>query len=206
MQLSAATAKSPFSPPLSATDTDEIASVPAYGPLLLLVMAIGTALPLVPESCAPKFTLGGVETAACVAVPDRATVGGVAPATLSVADRAPGGNVAEGMNVTVIGQLFCAGMLVHEAAADAEKSVAFAPDTLTTPIPAAAPPLLETVTICEALVVPMPCGPNARLAGDTESEGAGVALPLRETCCGFPAALSVKLRLAFFEPAVCGAN
>ena len=50
------------------------------------------------------------------------------------------------------------------------------------------------------------CAAKVRLDGDTWRDGAAVAVAESETCWGLPGALSVKLRLAFFAPGVCGAS
>ena len=53
--------------------------------------------------------------------------------------------------------------------------------------------------ICAALVVPAPCGPKLRLVADRVIDGA-TPVPIRETICGLPPALSLRFKLAFLVP------
>src|SRR6185437_14596068 len=48
--------------------------------------------------------------------------------------------------------------------------------------------------------------PKPRLVGDATRSGAGAPVPLSDTCCALPAALSLKLRLALLAPTALGAN
>ena len=202
MHESLVTAKSVVDAPLSLIETDETVSAPANAPLLLLVTVTATGVAAVPASWLEKLTLGGSEIDASVAVPDSATVEGVAPGRLNVADRALGVVPDAGLKVTAIWQLLPAAIVVHGDGVGTEKSAAFVPVTATGLTPAATLLPFVTVTGCDALDVPSLCGPNVKLAGVAVSVGAAVAMPLRATCCGLPLASSLKLRLAFFEPAV----
>lgn len=113
VHVSVVTAKSAVLAPVSITDTDDTASAPANGPLLLFVMTMGCGVPAVPGSWLPKFTLVGTEMDACVAVPESETVEGLPPPTFNVAERGPTGAAAVGLNVMLIWQLLPAAMLVH---------------------------------------------------------------------------------------------
>lgn len=146
------TAKSPMVAPLSLIETEEIESAPAYCPLLLFVMTTGTVAPVVPASWLPKFTLGGTEIAACVAIPESGTLDGVPPPMSRVAERGPGGAEELGWKVIVIWQFFPGAKLGAQ-----ELLIVNSPGsvTLTVPIPADEPPIFETVIACDALTVPM---------------------------------------------------
>ena len=64
-------------------------------------------------------------------------------------------------------------------------------------------PALVSVTVFAALVTPIACEPKFKLVGESF---AVVPVPLRETVCGLPAALSVTLRAALREPLAVGLN
>ena len=69
-------------------------------------------------------------------------------------------------------------------------------------------PVLVSVTVCAALVVPTCWLAKVRLALDRETAGAATLLPLpvRLTVCGLPAALSVIVTLAVLVPVAVGVN
>ena len=79
------------------------------------------------------------------------------------------------------------------------KSAEFAPAKVIAAIPTGTFPVFETVMICAALVVPAPCGPKVRLIADRAIDGA-TPVPIRETICGLPLALSLRFKLAFLAP------
>ena len=79
------------------------------------------------------------------------------------------------------------------------KSVEFVPVTTIPDIPIVPVPGLAKVTFCGALVVPAACGPKLRLVAESVMAGA-TAVPVNDTVCGLPAALSATLKLAFFVP------
>lgn len=85
------------------------------------------------------------------------------------------------------------------------KSVGFGPETAIPDIPTAPVPGLVTVTFCGALAVPAACEPKFKLLADSMIVGA-TALPVNDTVCGLPDALSLTLRLAFFAPLDSGAK
>src|ERR1700735_2353746 len=85
------------------------------------------------------------------------------------------------------------------------KSAGFGPVTAIPDIPTAPVPGLDTVTFCGALVVPPACEPKFKLVADRMIVGA-TALPVNDTVCGLPAALSLTIRPAFFPPLDSGAK
>jgi hypothetical protein len=64
-------------------------------------------------------------------------------------------------------------------------------------------PMLVSVTVFEALVAPIAAVPNISVAGESF---AVVPIPLSETCCGLPLALSVTFRTALRDPIALGLN
>jgi hypothetical protein len=62
-------------------------------------------------------------------------------------------------------------------------------------------PPLVSVTVFAALVVPVATLPKYRLVGD---RFAVVPIPLSDTCCGLPAALSVRPSAALRVPVAVG--
>ena len=194
-------AKSPAFAPLLLTDV--IVSAPAKGPLLLFVTVMGCALLADPASCGGKAKVVGKEIAACVPVPESATAGGWAPGIFSVADRVP---TVAGWKAIVIWQFAPGPRLVHVFPATA-KSVCVAGENDSAPIPADVLPWFDMVRF-RVSCVPLftLCDPKPRLLGDATRSGVGAPVPLSDTCCGLPAALSVKLRLALLVPTECGAN
>src|SRR3954447_1282442 len=85
----------------------------------------------------------------------------------------------------------------------AEWSEAFAPDGVTLLIVSGAVPVFLTVVVWEALVVPMGCAANVRLAGVRLIAGA-VPVPARATLCGLSEALSLIWTVAVRVPVVVG--
>ena len=87
------------------------------------------------------------------------------------------------------------------------KSACVAGENDSAPIPADALPWFDMVTL-RVSCVPLftLCEPKPRLVGDASRSGVGAPVPLSDTCCAPPAALSVKLRLALLAPTACGAN
>src|SRR5437868_5113203 len=67
-----------------------------------------------------------------------------------------------------------------------------------------AEPVLVSVTVCAALVVLINWLPKVRLVGDRLTAGAVVPVPVNETVCGLPAALSVTESVPVREPAAVG--
>ena len=149
---------------------------------------------------------GETATVATVTVPESVIVWGLCGALSEMLIDAArfAGPLAEGSNFAVIrqeafpprlwGQLFVS-----------TKSLGFIPVKTIPDIPRGVAPLLDTVTFCAALVVPAACEPKLRLEADSVSAGA-TAVPLSDTLCGLPVALSLRLRLAFFVPLDSGAK
>src|SRR5579863_7799572 len=67
-------------------------------------------------------------------------------------------------------------------------------------------PVFVSVTVWAGLVVPTCWPTNVRLGVDrlTTGAGGGVPVPVRETACGLPAALSVTVTEAAREPVAVG--
>ena len=81
--------------------------------------------------------------------------------------------VAEGVKVTLTVQVPL-GVTVApvQVSALVAKSLAFVPPTVTVERVRLAVPVLVTVAVCAALVVPTFCAPNVRLVGEQLTEGA----------------------------------
>lgn len=146
-----------------------MASAPASGPVLVLLTVTGCGVRLeaaVPANWLPKSKLVGTEIAACVAVPDTATLDGFAPGTLSVADRLPGAVLTTGLKDTFSWQVAAAPRLAAQEF-PSTKTPAFALLSLIPLMSAAVLPGFVIVTLCGALVRPSLCGAKERLAGDS---------------------------------------
>src|SRR6266851_1832291 len=137
-------------------------------------------------------------------VPTSGTVCGL-PAALSVmlieAVRVP---VAVGAKVTLIVQ-------VAPAATEAPQVFVCAKSPLFVPVMAmleiinAAVPVLDRLTICTALVLPTRWPPKLILAPPNTTIGA-TPVPVSETTCGLPAALSVMVTAPLRVPLSVGVN
>ena len=68
----------------------------------------------------------------------------------------------------------------------------------------AAVPVLVSVTVCAALVVPTVWLANVRLVEDKLTTGIATAVPVSETACGLEAALSVSVIAPVSVPAAVG--
>ena len=66
------------------------------------------------------------------------------------------------------------------------------------------PPVLETVTVCAALLVPIVWGLNVNDVGLTETAAGLKPVPDRATLCGEPAAESLTRSVALRGPAAVG--
>jgi hypothetical protein len=166
------------------------------------------AVLVVPTTCPPKLRLEGVILiATSVPVPLRLTVWvlpTVAPllsVKVSVAVALP---VTVGANVTPTAQVpagaTAAPVQVFELMA---KLAAFVPESATVATFNVAPPELVTVMTCAGAVDPITVAPNVTDAEDRVASGA-VPLPLRDTVCGLPEALSVKVSVAEAAPVTVG--
>src|SRR5713226_350859 len=69
-------------------------------------------------------------------------------------------------------------------------------------------PVLVSVTLCAALVVPVSWLPKVKLVLDNETAGATevTPLPVKPMVCGLPLALSVIATLAVLVPVAVGVN
>src|SRR6185437_426247 len=141
VHVSPFSAKSPAFAPLLFTDVT--VSTPANTPLLLFVTVMGCAPLAEPASCGGNAKLAGKEIAACVPVPESATVGGWAPGIFTVADRAP---TIAGWKAIVIWHFAPGPRLVHVFPATA-KSVCDAGEKDSAPIPADVLPWFDMVTL-----------------------------------------------------------
>ena len=84
------------------------------------------------------------------------------------------------------------------------KEDAFVPPTTMLEIDSAVPPVLVMVTDCEALAIPIACIPNGKLVAESETAGGVTPVPVSETVCGEPVALSVMVTAALNAPADSG--
>jgi hypothetical protein len=141
VHVSPFSAKSPEFAPLLLTDVT--VSAPANAPLPLFVTLMGCAMLAEPASCGGNAKLVGKEIAACVPVPESATVGGWAPGIFAVADRAP---TVAGWNAIVIWHFAPGPRLVQVFPATA-KSVCAAGENDRAPIPADVLPWFDIVTL-----------------------------------------------------------
>ena len=120
--------------------------------------------------------------------------------TCRLAVRAP---VAPGAKVTLTVQVPPAATGVVQPVAansDASAPVTVRPVTVSGPVP-----VLVTVTVCAADVVPTAWPPKARVAGATATCGA-VPVPVRSTTGAAPGASEATVSVAALAPAVVGGN
>ena len=121
---------------------------------------------------------------------------------------------AAGVNVTSIVQLPPAATEVPQVSAISVKSAGFVPPMATLEIVKAALPVLLSVTVWAALVMPAGSLANERLVAERLADGAlllplptvavAVPVPARETDCELPVALSEMLRVAVRDPLAAG--
>lgn len=150
----------------------------------------------------PKLSEDGerVAAAAETPVPERLTACGL-PAALSVMESVPlRVPEAVGVKVTLMVQWAPAATDDPQLFVCAKSPLAAMLVTLRV-----APPVLESVTACAALVVPTVWLVNVRVEGETPATGT-LPLPLRLTVCGLPGALSLTLSVPERIPAAVGVN
>ena len=155
------------------------------------------------ELIVKEFDEGDSE--AVLPVPVNDTVCGE-PLALSVIVRVPVRVPPEvGVKVTAIAQFAPAATLVPQVLVSAKSPVAAMDVRLKAPVP-----LLVSVTDCAVLVEPVFCEAKVRLVGASVTAGAvttgAVPVPLRETDCGEPAALSIAIRVPRLVPTALGVN
>jgi hypothetical protein len=136
---------------------------------------------LVPTRCDPKARLDGVRrTAGAGAVPVPLTprlcgLSDALSATRTVAEREPD---AVGVKTTLIEQVAFTASVAGDSGQSVvgEKSPGFVPAIDTPVIASGAVPVFLSVELCEALGVPTSWLPRLRLAGVSETAGAGGAV------------------------------
>jgi len=140
-----------------------------------------------------------------VPVPDSDTVGLPAELViLTLADLAP---APGGWNVTPIVQVAPAASGAEQLLLTIENDGWFAPVSCQPMADSVVVPVLCTVIVCVALVVPTAWEPNDTLVGLTDIAGPPVTpVPASGTVVGLPAALLGMLTFADFDPAPCGVN
>ena len=158
----------------------------------------------------PKVSEEGVTLAIVVAlapVPVSDAVCGLPLAlsvTVSVAVRVA---VAVGVKVTLMLQIRATARLVPQVLV-CEKSPLFAPVMVMLVMESVAVPALLNCTVCTALLEPTVWLPKVRLVGESAADGlpAAAPVPVSETVCGLPVALSLIETFAVRVPAAVGVN
>jgi len=154
---------------------------------------------ILPSACAVKVRADGAAfRTVAPPVPVSDTVCGLPDALsvmLKVPVRVP---VAVGVNVTLTVQLVLAARLVPQLLLCAKSPLAVMLATL-----AAAVPVFDTVTGCEALLLPSTCAAKVRALVETVMAGAA-PVPVSETLCGLLEALSVMVSVPGREPLAVG--
>jgi hypothetical protein len=136
-------------------------------------------------------------------VPLSATLCGLPPA-LSLNDSLPEAEppvVGEKLTATVHVELAVTGFEVEHVVP--ELATANGPLALIAVNVKLALPMLVTITVCVALVVPDICAANVREETDKLTTGP-VPVPVKVTACGLPAALSVRFNVALRFPTADG--
>ena len=115
------------------------------------------------------------------------------------------GCVVRGLKTTFTVHVPPGAKTASEQLSDSEKSEMFGPAR---PIvgESTVPPLFVTVNCFAGLDVLKLCAANVAEGGATCNDAAAVAVPLSDTACGLPEALSVNARAADLLPADWGAN
>jgi len=194
--------------PLAATAKSPVTAMllKLKGAAPVLVTVTGLAPLVVPSGWLPKGRIvGDSETTGVVPVPVSETVWGL-PGALSVSVRLPERlPAAVGVNVTFMTQLPLAatGVLVLQVVPLA--ATAKSPVTAMLVKLKGAAPVLFTVTVLGALVVPSGWFPKGRFVGDSETAGV-VPVPVSETVWGLDVVLSDRVRAPLAAPAPDGAN
>jgi hypothetical protein len=113
--------------------------------------------------------------------------------------------VAAGLNATSIVQT-AAGVSVGPQVFNSRNEVGSVPVSAIPVISSVVVPLLVTVTLCAADVVPLAVDANVRLALLRVTEGFATPVPVSVAICGVPGAVSETLSVAFSAPAEAGLN
>jgi hypothetical protein len=152
-----------------------------------------------PSACAAKLSAAGVAFRTLdPPVPVRDTVCGL-PEALSVMVRAPVRvPLAVGVKVTLTVQLVLTARLAPQLLLCAKSPLAVMLVML-----AAAVPVFDTVTGCDALLLPSTCAAKVSVLVDNVMTGA-VPVPVRETLCGLFEALSVMVSVPARKPLAVG--
>jgi len=129
------------------------------------------------------------------------------PTALSIAERlAVSVPVAAGLKATDKVQLAPAASDVPQVLNESTKLVAFGPVKLKDFADIATEPVLVSVRVCAAEVVPTLVVANVKLTGDSDTVGCLAPVPFRAMVCGESEELSVAMRLAVCVPVVAGLN
>jgi hypothetical protein len=182
----------------------------AKSPVIVIAEIVSGAVPVfdsvalwaglvVPITWLPKLRLAGESIAiGAVPVPASDTLCGL-PEALSVTVTEPVRvPTAVGVKVTLIVQRAPAPSVVPQVFVWAKLPVLVIAE-----IASGALPVFESVVVWARLVVPTNWPPNARLAGESIAIGA-VPVPVSETVCGLPEALSVTVTEPDRVPMVAG--
>jgi len=130
------------------------------------------------------------------------------PVALSAIDSEAGSDpTAVGLNSTEIVQLAAAANDVVQVVADFTYEVVPVPVKLIVPSVTADTLVFFTVTTCAAVVDPTVVEAKVRVVGETVTvSGAATPVPVSETSCGEPVALSATESEAVSAPAAAGLN
>jgi hypothetical protein len=125
-----------------------------------------------------------------------------------MASEAVNAPAAAGLNVTDTVQLAPTASAVVQVVADFRNEVALVPEMVSDVSVKAAVPEFFTVTTCAAVVTPTLVEANVSVVGVSVTAGAVAAapVPVKDTDCGVPVALSAIERAAVNAPATNGLN
>ena len=156
---------------------------------------------MLPCACAVKVSADGAALRTTFApVPVRDTSCGLFAALSAMLNEPVRVPVAVGVKVTFTVQLVLTARLAPQLLVCAKSPLALMLDML-----AAAVPVFETVTGCDALPLPSTCAGKVKALLDRPITGA-VPVPVRETVCGLFAALSVMVSVPLRDPLAVGVN
>lgn len=181
---------------LDATDVMLMSALP------VLLTVTGCDVLVVPTACEANVNVVGLtEATAPTPVPASEIVCGLFWA-LSVMVMVPVRAFAPaGVNVTLIVQLPLTIRLLPQLLVCANSLAAAMEEIASGPAP-----VLVIVTDCEGDVVPTFWLENVKLVADSVTAGWPTAVPLIDTVCGLPVALSARVSVAVCVPVVVGEN